>query len=544
MAALLILAKEALSQMPRLLSLLDRNAGSRTYGCFYRIYWHDKATDIPCAHPQLSVLALALAYRNKMPGNCFFGKEKMLDWIIGSLEFWASIQNRDGSFNEHYPNEHSFGAVAWTLSAVADTLRLVGNEVQTKDFDTIFEAAYRAAKWLVKNDEPGLLTNHQAVAAFALHRMARLSGDGKLADAAKKRVKITLGRQSKEGWFLEYDGADLGYLTTTISFLAGIFRETHDPRILRSLRKAIDLSSYFVYPDGSYGGVIGSRNTAHFHPHGFELMSKIMPMARAVADKAYFGIARGTGVTPKAMDDKYLGNLVIEFLQAYLDHTVMNRSPKVPCDQAGSFEKKFKQSGLTVVKRPDYYMTVSTGKGGVFKIFDRKKCVISDAGLCGTFSGKSVTSQWLDPSYKAEFGKGTITVSGKMHEVSTKQTLSSKDFILTRIGMLTLGRSNTISFLIKKGLIKKLITKSRAVPIKFERKILFSGNEVGVEDLISQPIPRLGIDAEFASRYVPASRYFQRFEVVVPETASLPENTTVIKRLIFPKEGKIEQETR
>ena len=41
--------EQALSQMPRLLSLQDRNSCSPTYGSFQRLYWLDKSIDFPDA---------------------------------------------------------------------------------------------------------------------------------------------------------------------------------------------------------------------------------------------------------------------------------------------------------------------------------------------------------------------------------------------------------------------------------------------------------------------------------------------------------------
>ena len=38
---------QALSQMPRLLSLQDRNPYSPTYGSFHRLNWLDKSIDFP-----------------------------------------------------------------------------------------------------------------------------------------------------------------------------------------------------------------------------------------------------------------------------------------------------------------------------------------------------------------------------------------------------------------------------------------------------------------------------------------------------------------
>ena len=57
-----IYAESAFRSLPRLLSLLDRNPLSETYGCFHRDYWLYKTSDFPDAVRQFGTHALALAY--------------------------------------------------------------------------------------------------------------------------------------------------------------------------------------------------------------------------------------------------------------------------------------------------------------------------------------------------------------------------------------------------------------------------------------------------------------------------------------------------
>jgi len=57
-----IYALKAVTQIPRILSLEDRNPFSKTYGCFDRRFWLDKAADFPTA--------LALD-QNTTQGWCF-----------------------------------------------------------------------------------------------------------------------------------------------------------------------------------------------------------------------------------------------------------------------------------------------------------------------------------------------------------------------------------------------------------------------------------------------------------------------------------------
>ena len=123
-----------------------------------------------------------------------------------------------------------------------------------------------------------------------------------------------------EGWCREYDGPDPGYLSAVVSFLGKIY--VHDPRpeIFEVISGAVETCSYFVYPDGSYGGILGSRNTIHLYPHGFEIVSSEIKLAQSISAKAISAIAQGNMVPPPAMSDRYLVYRVPEYLQSYLDY--------------------------------------------------------------------------------------------------------------------------------------------------------------------------------------------------------------------------------
>jgi hypothetical protein len=114
----------ALSQVPRILSLGDRDNSSKTFGCFDRYYWHYRLLDFPNARFQESALLFALLYRNSFEGNVFYNRQALYQWAMGAIEFWARIQRGDGSFDEVYPNEHSFVATAFSAYAITESMSL------------------------------------------------------------------------------------------------------------------------------------------------------------------------------------------------------------------------------------------------------------------------------------------------------------------------------------------------------------------------------------------------------------------------------------
>ncbi len=62
-----------LTIVPRLLSNLDRDPQSPTYGCFDRNHWLLKIRPFASAVVQQGCLTLALVQRNNFDGNIYFG---------------------------------------------------------------------------------------------------------------------------------------------------------------------------------------------------------------------------------------------------------------------------------------------------------------------------------------------------------------------------------------------------------------------------------------------------------------------------------------
>ena len=57
-----LLLRHGLAEIPKFLTLLDRNPHSPTYGCFDRNYWHYRIIDFPSGMAQAFVWPLALAW--------------------------------------------------------------------------------------------------------------------------------------------------------------------------------------------------------------------------------------------------------------------------------------------------------------------------------------------------------------------------------------------------------------------------------------------------------------------------------------------------
>lgn len=524
-----VYAQKAMAQIPRLLSLQDRNPLSPTYGCFHRDYWLYKTSDFPDAVRQFGVHALALVYKHDFPGNIYQGQTKVRDWTIAGLDFWARIQHQDGSFDEFYPYERGWvGPTAFTAYTAAAACRLLRDEMPPDVEARVLGAIGQAARFIAAGEsEEDHLANHHAMACLAVWKAYELLGDPDLKRGYQARWEEFLRYHNPdEGWSREYDGVDPGYLSATVSFLSKIYQSHPDPDIFQVLRQSVEFCSYFAYPNGFYAGSLGSRNTLHFYPHGFEVLAGEVPLAGAVAEKMLGALAEGKLVPPEIMSDRYVFYRVPEFLLAYLDHTPRPAElPPLPYERE-PFTRYFPQSRVFVANRPRHYVIANLAKGGVVKVFDRRdgRLTHNDCGLIGRLTDdRVVTSQWVDPNYECQGGEQGWEVNGHLHVVPSHKVFTPFKNLLFRGALVALGWSSRFSHLLKGNIRKTLMLGQRPVSIRFSRRLGVSDETITLTDEIrldgDARLAAFSIGDEFFVRYVPQSRFFQSQELEVSPAA-------------------------
>ncbi len=518
-----VYAEKAITQIPRLLSNLDRNPFSPTYGCFHRDYWLYKTSDFPDAVRQFAVHALALVYRHDFPGNIYKGRRRVRDWTIAALDFWARIQHRDGSFDEFYPYERGWvGPTAFTTYASIEAFRLLEDEVPDAVADRVREAVRRAAMFISAGEhEEDHLANHHAMACLAVWKSYELLGEPSLRGRYDELWRGFLGyHNAREGWSREYDGVDPGYLSATVSFLAKIYQTSRDPEIKEVLDQSVRFCSYFAYPDGYYAGTLGSRNTLHFYPHGFELLGAEMPLATAVAEKMLRGLSQGTLVSPEIMSDRYVAYRVQEYLLAHVDYFQSSGElPSLPCE-GEPVVRYFPEAGIFVQRASSRYVVANLAKGGVVKVFDTDAGHLSldDAGIMArSEEGRLLSTQWIGPDYERRATDSGFEVQGRMHLLTSQKLFTPVKQLIFRAVLVLLGWNARFCHLLKGRIRRALILGGRPSSIRFRRRMNLKEEMVEITDELwlegAERLSALVLGGAFSVRYVPQSRFFQAQEL-------------------------------
>ncbi|HOE27230.1 MAG TPA: hypothetical protein PK696_06010 [bacterium] len=471
-----------LHEIPRLLGLCDRNAASSTYGCFDRHYWNALDADFPCARYQEAVLALSLLHVLKRDDNPYYNNENILGWINAALEFWSSIQERGGGFNEMYPHENAIVAAAFSAYAVSESMLVLG-EQSIGMYARILDSLCRAGDWLIPRVD-GIVVNQTAGSVIALYNIHLLTRDERYRTAAQDKIDFIGKAQDEEGWFAEDGGADIGYLSLAIDYLAKYYDKSKDERALAILRKAISFIAPFINPNSTLGGSCGSRNTEYVVPSGFEIMARYCPEGRAVARMLRKAIQNGGTVVPSCLDDRYLAYMGYTYLQAYV-HAC--DADDAEASQDADLAVHYPHAGITIRRNTRFHLAHNFMKGGAFKILFPNGRGVDDWGIVLIAAdGKRYHSAWVNPraSFK-ENRDGSLLESETCFRRVTQLLATPCSYALFRMFLSTLGSSERISGHFRAFIRKLLIPRDTArSPFTLTRRVLLDDEGITVNDLI------------------------------------------------------------
>ena len=505
-----LFARIALAQIPKLLTLQDRNPHSPTYGCFDRTFWQYKVIDFPAGMSQEFVYPLALAYACPLPDNLYYQQPMVREWVKAGIEYAAQSSHKNGSCDDYFPYERAAGAAAFSLLACLESTILLDIEHS----QAVLDFFCRRADWLAKNQESGRLTNHQALIVLCLELAGRLLKTDRWQISQQERLSRVFAWQNPEGWFVEYEGCDPGYHTLTISCLARLDQLQPNKRLKQAIASAVELAAEFVHPDGSYGGEYTSRNTYNFFPHGFELVGKWLPSALNINDRFLQGLANGLGAC--YADDRIIGHHTWNYLLAWRDF-VPTRPPLQPRTQGRIY---LQQGGILIDRRENTELYLALNKGGVFKLFRDNRLVASDTQfsvLVQQGNKRRNAVGHLVDNYDLEIKPERIAIAGKLGWAKQKQ-MNPINLIILRLVMLSIGRF--FPNLIRRLLQKILIVGKDATPFWFERRLIWHDGHWRVEDCLTakswQDVVAVEIGSDRTSIYVVMSRTFQPGQLQTP----------------------------
>lgn len=514
-----------LKMAPKVLTQVDRDKHSKNFGDCDRNHWHLKIRDFSSAILQQTGLTLALLYTVDFEGNRFYRKEVVREWAVGTVYYWCSIQLKDGSFNEYYPNEHGFPPTAFSLYAMCEVYKRLAMQEEK-----ILQAFRKTSRYLSAHIEEKAY-NQELASITALYSAYTVLKEDWILDAAEKKLDRILKLQSKEGWFPEYGGADIGYLSVSLDMLAEYYWMSRDEKALEPLNRVIDFLKYFVHPDGSVGGEYASRNTIYFLPNGLAVMSALGNQdAEAMLQFLYQNSNREFYFLD-AVDDRYFSHYLLHSFLRALEKEKDRERKKTPAAKlpfSYQQERFFPEAGLLSCTRGNIYMIVGASKGGVCRIFKGDRECFSDYGYRVKLDeGKIAATNWQSPDYQIEYEAYRMSVTGYMNLV--KQKIATP-FMLFGLRVVSALVGNKII-----GLLKRLIILvDKKTDIGFERTIFLQKDKIVIEDMISAPENiRLECADSFSLRHVASGKFFSPADIGCFSRAQYPDVRTIRLQRIF-----------
>lgn len=499
--------------VPKVLSQIDRDKHSKTYGCCDRNYWHLKTRDFSSAILQQSGLSLAVLYLENFEGNIFYKNEYVKEWAIATVYYWQKIQLKDGSFNEYYPNEHGFPPTAFSLYAVCEVYKRLHlqNESLLKSFR-------KTCRYLINHIESKAY-NQEIASITALYSAYSILNEEWILIGLKHKLQRILDFQSEDGWFSEYEGADIGYLSVSLDMLSEYYWMSKDETVLEPLNKIVEFIKYFIHPDGSIGGEYASRNTTYFLPNGLEVLlqsgnSDAGAIKRKIlenSDKVYYFM--------DSVDDRYCSHYLLHsFLRALEKekNNPINCSSLLPCEN-NSTNKYFKEAGLFIYGDKNVYSIIGGKKGGVLKLYKEDNLQIIDCGYRVNYGkGKVAVTNWQDDTWNVDVHDNIIRIKGMMSLVSLKVP---SPILHMGLRVVSFFAGNKIIGFLK----KKMILVNIHTDIAFSREITFGNEDVRIVDEIISP-KEIDLEAadNFSMRHVASGKFYSNSDIALHNRKSYP----------------------
>ncbi|WP_435166732.1 hypothetical protein [Candidatus Pelagibacter bacterium nBUS_28] len=482
---------EIKANLPRILSLFDTDRTSASYGIGDRYHWAWGLIDFGNGTFQGAAHGLARLWHSKMwPFDT--SQKKFLSRINSIFEATNSLKRNDGSLEEAFPHEGSYCVTALVAFDLLCAKELLDKEISREMSNRWTTIIASMIDYLIKADEThAIISNHLATSVAALVRWNLLTGDKKAEKKARDQLNKIILNQSEEGWYKEYEGADPGYQSLCIYYLADVHKLKPEWKLLDSLTSSINFLWYFAHPDGSFGGLYGSRSTRFYYPAGVMALADEIPEAAILSEFMKNSIKDQKVVTLSAVDEPNL----IPMFNAYACSAVMlnqlqttkkTESTKIlPCQDQKSFRKYLPQAGLLLDRGTNHYTIISTHKGGVVYHFNNRSPAQINAGLVlqdnksrlgstQSYNKKNIFFQKLDK----------IEITSQISLMNKKKP-KPFHFILLRLFSLTIFRFSILREWFKKYLVNMLITKRKFWSVENKRSIQL-GADLQIDDEINK----------------------------------------------------------
>ncbi len=321
--------------------------------------------------------------------------------------------------------------------------------------------------------------NQQVAGVAALCYIQKVAPSLVSSEKVEQIIVQTLACQDEEGWFFEYGGADLGYLSVTIDCLWDAFDASNDSRFIDAAQKALVFLASFASIGGA--GMHNARNTDYIVPYGIArfLETDYSHYAEHALFHLYSSVAHSDHFL-HSIDDRYfchyIGHSLYRALPLLRDR---NFEPKLPL-----VNTSYPNAGYLLLQNKQILnsILISTKKGGCFTAV-KDDSFVSDFGWIVSSSKGEWVSHWASQEWNCSGADNDerITIQGELTATTSHRSTPLKHVVLRMLSFM-LGRK-LISLLKEKMIFRE---KGRS-KLSFSREISFAKSSIVVKDTIDTP---------------------------------------------------------
>lgn len=504
---------QALGALPRILAAFDRDRTRASFGFGDRYHWAWGLSDFAngtaqgAAHGMAQLWTLGV-WPYPMRESHFVER-------IGAIfSGTRTLTRRDGSLEEAFPREGSWCVTAQVAYDLCCTLELLSPLLDADERRRWCETIAPLVAYLQRHDEThALISNHLGTGVAALVRWHRLADDSPAESRARVLMNRILAAQSSEGWFREYTGADPGYQTLATSHLADVHALRPDWGLTEPLRRSLDFLWHFAHPDGSFGGLYGSRCTRFYYPAGIEQLAGEFPEAAALAARMAESVGAHRVVTLDAVGD---GNLVPLFNDYCRAASIRAAAPgaavpiTIPALMNEPLRRIYPEAGLVIDRGPTHYTIVAVSKGGVVSHFVDGKQSLLDAGVVVRDArGRLASTQAHSIEHPVHIKGDRLVVDARFVRM-TRALPRPWQFLVLRALSMTVFRVARWREWVKRGLVRRLITGENALA-GANRRTVKLGADLSVSDETRLPpgMKRVENPGQFVAIHMASQGYWQ-----------------------------------
>ena len=479
-------AAYAEAQLARLLTQMDRDPDSPTFGCFDRNHWHYKMRDFASAVLQQGLFALEAVRAGHLAVQA--SRETTESWCVAAVNDLSARVGPTGGVDEYYPFERSYPAAAFSLRAAARVL-LNWREQAPHLLEGVRWPGLRRLSAHVAGRVERQASNQQAAGLAGLALAEKIEAMAPPRGSVEHHAEKFFASQHPEGWFDEYGGPDFGYLTVTIDALADYFDATGDERAQAATDRAVSFLASLLGADGELPWTLNARNTDYVVPYGLVRAGARNPLAAWLVEALFGGLGE-PGHFLSATDDRYHAHYIFTSLVRCLPHLaamVAGEAPEAPetlwLEGAGFWLRRGREG--------DWTAFAGARKGGVLRIHRRGGPPVLDHGWRIREGRALWTTNWQTDAWRAEADADSLRVTGPTHAVGAHRPGPVRHMALRVLALLLHER---LTPLLKKMLIFR---PGSARGPRFERAIRAEGGGLRVADgiearpgAVAQPSPR------------------------------------------------------